>query len=258
MIFDKPDFELIICDNYHQLAEQVVKRILDLSRTTIKNRGVFSIALSGGSTPKGLYFRMASPDYRNQFKWNQIHFFWGDERWVPIDDIRSNYRMAAEALLTKCDIPPENIHPIKTKEVTPEVSAGLYEQDLVSHFKLRKSELPRFDLILLGVGQDGHIASLFPGNKALTEKKKFVVSTSVEDVEEPRVTLALPVINQAHHVIFMVSGVEKAAIVGQVLGKSGRKDILVPAQLVDPERGTRSWFIDKAAMSVLENRIAST
>lgn len=252
---DKTRFELVVCNNYHQLANEIAKRVLDLSRIAIKNHGEFKIALSGGSTPKGLYLRMAETDLRHEFKWHAFHFFWGDERFVPITDIRSNYRMAAETLLTKCDIPVENIHPIKTKEITPEESAHLYEEDLKSYFNLKKGEFPEFDLILLGLGHDGHTASLFPGNPALDEKERLAVAVSDPEVEEPRITLTLPVINRAKHVICMVSGTEKAAILNTVIGESPRKDHALPAQLVQPEKGTLSWYVDKSAMSMLATKI---
>lgn len=252
---DKTRFELVVCNNYHQLANEIAKRVLELSRTAIKNHGEFKIALSGGSTPKGLYLRMGETDLRTEFKWQAFHFFWGDERFVPITDIRSNYRMAAETLLTKCDIPVEHIHPIKTKDITPEQSANLYEQDLKSYFNLKKDEFPEFDLILLGLGHDGHTASLFPGNPALAEKERLAVAVSDPEVEEPRITLTLPVINHAKHIICMVSGAEKAGILNAVIGESARKDHTLPAQLIQPEKGTLSWYVDKAAMSMLASKI---
>ncbi len=253
---EKNRFELIVCPNYQQLSTEITKRILELSRIAIKNKGEFTIALSGGSTPKGLYLRMAEADFRNEFKWPSIHFFWGDEKWVPIADIRNNYRMVAEAFLAKCDVPVENIHPIKTKEASPEVSANLYEADLISHFKLKKGEFPKFDLILLGLGQDGHVASLFPGNPALEEKKRLAVSVKAEEVEEPRVTLTFPVINHAQNIIFMVSGKEKATILNTVLGNGKHiEGMSSPAEWVQPDKGTLAWYADKSAMSILESKM---
>ena len=257
MASEKSRFELVVSNNYHQLATELAKRVLELSRSAIKARGEFTIALSGGTTPKGLYLRMTESDLRNEFKWQSMHFFWGDERWVPFDHIKSNYRMAAEVMLAKCDVPVENLHPIRTKEGFPDDGAKLYEEELTNHFKLKKGEFPEFDLILLGLGHDGGIASHFPGNPSLEEKKRLAVAVTDSEAEEPRVTLTIPVINRARHIIYIVSGREKAGILNTILTSGGSSDVILPAQLVQPEKGTLSWYVDKAAMAVLETKIPS-
>lgn len=154
--------------------------------------------------------------------------------------------MAAEALLAKVDIPPENIHPIETRGCEPETSALRYHDEIAKQFGCREGERPVFDVILLGLGQDGHIASLFPGSPALDEKTRFVVSALDEELGEKRITLTLPVINRARQILFMVSGKEKAEALYTVL-ESGEQRYAIPARLVRPEQGTVSWFVDKPA-----------
>ena len=249
----KPDVVLTVCKNYDLLCEEVTKRILELSRKALETKDCFALALSGSVTPKGVYTRMASREYHNEFDWHRIHFFWGDERWVPPDHVKSNYRMVAEALLTRVDTPIENIHFVKTKEGSPETSALHYEAELLSFFGLKKGQIPRFDLMLLGLGVDGHTASLFPNTAALAETRRLVVPNDITDVEEPRVTLTFPVINQAANVFFLVSGSEKSEILHTVL-EGGVRDVLLPAQRVHPKDGTLNWFVDKAAASLLTVR----
>ena len=209
--------EINIVANYEDLCEKVTQEILDLSNKKIALQNQFSIVLSGGSTPKGIYQCMAGPLYRNKFRWEKMHFFWGDERWVPPEDQRSNYRMVSEALLTKVNIPSENIHPIQTKNCDLQASARLYEESISDFFKLKKGDFPVFDLILLGIGQDGHTASLFPGNPALLEKDLLAVPVAQEGIPEKRITLTLPAINHADMIYFLVSGLDKAEIVAEVL-----------------------------------------
>ena len=237
-------------DHYERLCEALAEKILSLSEKAIKKNDRFVIALAGGSTPKGLYRRMSEAPFHDQFNWQKTHFFWGDERWTPIDDISNNYRMVAEALLARIDIPPENIHPIVTTKENPETMAVHYEEELRSFFRLKRSDLPMFDLVLLGVGQDGHTASLFSGTLAIEERERLVVATSHEDVEEPRVTLTLPAINHAENIIFVVTGTEKAYIVREILQPMEDRPVL-PAQMIWPDHGTLSWYLDQAAASYL-------
>ena len=202
-----------IADNYEDFREKVTQEILILSNEKIETQGKLTIVLSGGSTPRGIYQCMASTSYRNKFNWEKIHFFWGDERWVPPEDQKSNYRMVSEALLTKVKIPSKNIHPIPTKNGDIEGLARLYEESIRDFFKLKKGDFPCFDLILLGIGLDGHTASLFPGNPALLVKDRLAIAVSQRGISEQRITLTLPVINYAHMIFFLVSGDEKADIV---------------------------------------------
>ncbi len=242
--------QIILCENDHDLAEKAAQEILLLSQKAIQTTGRFNIALSGGGTPKPLYLKMAERPYREQFAWHQMHFFWTDERWVPPQHKRSNYRIAAESLLTRVDIPFENIHPMKTGEGDPKDSAASYEKEILSHFGT-KEEIPRFDLVLLGAGLDGHTASLFPEEPVIFEKKRLVASLFSNEMEEFRITFTLPLINHAQHIFFLVTGREKAPILAQLL-EGDKTENLLPAQRVMSAQGAPSWFVDKSAAALLK------
>ena len=242
--------QLTLTENYEALCEEAVRRILSLSAEKIEACGRFTLLLSGGTTPEGVYSLMAGPRYRDRFRWNKIHFFWGDERCVPADDPKSNYRTADEALFSKVAVPRRNLHPITTTGLDPTQAAARYERELQSFFRV-KSKPPCFDLILLGLGKDGHTASLFPGDPALSEKERWVVPVMRKEADPPqRITVTLPVINQAEDVFFLVSGVEKAAILKRVL--EGKSQDLLPAQRVQPSHGKVLWVADQAAASLLD------
>ncbi|MGH9513533.1 MAG: 6-phosphogluconolactonase [Terriglobales bacterium] len=218
----------------------------DLANEAVRNRGRFCVALSGGSTPRSLYTLLASGAV--PVPWQNVCIFFGDERHVPPDDAESNYRMANEAMLSKVPIPSQNIFRIPAEEKDSQAVATAYEQTLISFFGLKNGEFPRFDLILLGLGPEGHTASLFPGSSALQEKKRLVVSNWVEKFHTDRITLTLPAINDAAEIIFLVSGEEKAGILRQVLeGEPGK----LPAQLIRPGDGKLVWLLDQAAASEL-------
>lgn len=234
-----------ISNNYEDLCEKVTQEILAFSNKKFLTQEKFTIVLSGGSTPKGIYRCMASAPYLDKFNWERMYFFWGDERGVPPEDQRSNFRMVSEALLAKVKIPSGNIHPIQTKNGDIKDSACLYEETIRDFFKLKKDGIPSFDLILLGLGHDGHTSSLFPGNPALLVKDHLVVAASQKGTAEERITLTLPVINHADMVFFLVSGQEKADIVHEVL-EDKNKNIL-PAKQINPGHGKLTWFLDKAA-----------
>jgi len=238
-----------IVENYEDLCVKAVQEILDLSSKKIAMQNKFTLVLSGGSTPKGIYQSMASPLFRDKFSWENIHFFWGDERWVPPEDQRSNFRMATEALFTKVKIPSANIHPIPTKEADPRDSASMYEGTISAFFKLKKGDFPVFDLILLGLGQDGHTASLFPGNPSLSVKDRLVIATSQKGIPEQRITLTLPTINHADTIFFLVSGLDKANITAEVLERKG-DSLNCPLFFLE---GHICWFLDKAAASKLRD-----
>jgi len=242
-------FKIDVADDYKSLCEVVVQEILGLSNKIIAKQKKFTIVLSGGSTPKGIYQWMISPSYRNKFQWDKMHFFWSDERWsFPVDQNR-NYRMVFDALLSKVNIPFENIHPIPTENCDLEGSASLYEKTIVDFFNLKKDEFPVFDLVLLGIGRDGHTSSLFPGNPALLVKDRLVVATSQIGIPEPRITLTLPVINNAEMIFFLVSGFEKVDIVHKVL--EGENNSIFPANEIKPYHGKLCWYLDKDAASKL-------
>lgn len=218
----------------------------------------FTVALAGGSTPKGMYALLASDAYRDRIDWRKIHVFFGDERCVPPEDEFSNYRMANAALLSRVPIPKRQIYRIRG-EAPPNVAAGEYEGTLLRIFgQSDASPLPRFDLILLGMGPDGHTASLFPGSPALKESKRWVVDNYVEkfkDTKTPwlRVTLTYPVLNAAARVLFMIAGADKAESLQEVLEGVPNPD-LYPSQSVRPSNGRLTWLVDTSAAQKLSKR----
>jgi 6-phosphogluconolactonase len=217
-------------------------------------RGVFSMALSGGSTPAGLYTLLATgPGSRSRIPWDRTQIFWSDERHVPPDSPESNYRMAYDTLLSRVPLRPEQVHRIEGEDRDASAAAARYEQELRSVVGGRAS-VPRLDLVLLGVGADGHTASLFPGSLALAEERRLVVSNWVEPLKAHRITMTLPMINAPRLVAFLVTGREKAAIVRDVLQPSPVTP-LHPARRVTPVDGRVSWFLDAAASSLLDSAL---
>ncbi len=213
----------------------------------ITERGRFTIALSGGGTPRPIYARLAAADYRDRIAWNRVHVFFGDERCVPPDDARSNFRMAREALLDHVALLAENIYRIRGED-DPAQAALAYEQQLQRLF--RTWTFPAFDLILLGMGDNGHTASLFPGTAALRETVRWVVPQYVEVVSTWRVTFTAPLINAARQVAFLVEGAAKAQMLWNVLEGPYQPDVL-PSQLIQPANGQVHWLLDAAAAADL-------
>lgn len=205
-----------------------------------------SVALAGGSTPRMVYSALAG---RPDVPWDKIHFFWGDERHVPPDHQDSNYRMAHEAMLSKTPVPAANIHRIHGENPKTEVAADDYAAELRSHFQLAEGEWPRFDLVMLGMGADGHTASLFPGTSAVTERGRPVTSTWVEKLMNHRITLTVPAINNAACVMFVVSGSDKADTLRLVL--RNHQQPIFPSQLIRPTNGRLVWLVDQAAAKLL-------
>jgi 6-phosphogluconolactonase len=222
--------------------------IVDRATEAIAERGRFVIALSGGSTPRPIYARLSSADYRDRIAWGKVHVFFSDERCVPPDDTRSNYRMVCEALLDHVALPADHIHRIQG-EIDPAQAALSYEQQLQQLF--RTSALSAFDLICLGLGDNGHTASLFPGTAALREKDRWVVPQYVEVMTSWRVTFTAPLINAARHLAFLVEGATKADILQRVLEGSYQPDVL-PAQLIQPVNGELHWLVDAAAAAKVQ------
>jgi 6-phosphogluconolactonase len=226
------------------LTRAAADLIASRARDAVSKSGRFTIALSGGSTPRPIYELLAKPPLRDQVPWSLVHIFWGDERWVPHDDARSNYGAAKKSLLEHVPIPSTNVHPVQYL-ATPEQSAAAYDADLRRFF----GRDPRFDLILLGMGADGHTASLFPTSPALNEQTKWAVAGPGPDV--PRVTLTLPTLNEAATVAFLVAGADKAPSVRTVLNPTPGEPTL-PAQLIRPTRGELLWLLDQPAASQIE------
>ena len=230
-------------DLFRGAAEEFVR----LGRSAIGAQGRFTVALSGGSTPKNLYSLL--PENYADFAWARTFFFFGDERHVPPDHPDSNYRMVSEALLAKIPIPAENVHRVRAENPDAAAAALEYEEELRHFFELEPGELPRFDLILLGLGPEGHTASLFPDSGALEEQSRLVVANWVEKLNANRITFTFPVLNRAAEVMFLASGAEKADIVGQVL--RGNNTPPLPAQRVLPDDGKLVWMLDEAAAAKL-------
>jgi 6-phosphogluconolactonase len=234
--------EIIIRRDIAELSRQSAERFSQLVNRSVQGSGRFTVALSGGSTPKHLYSLLASPDYKERILWNNVHLFWGDERCVPPDHPESNFGMVRESLLSKIKIPAENIHRM-AGEREPQAAAAEYEKHLQEFFGLESGALPRFDLILLGIGDDGHTASLFPGSDALNETERLVIAPFVEKLNSYRLTLTLPVLNSGAEVWFLVTGSSKAAAVKQALSGSSE----LPAAEVQPVNGRPVWFITQDA-----------
>jgi len=221
-------------------ASAVAHAIVDTLREAIEARGQAFLVLSGGRTPRPVYALLAKSVGRD-LPWSQVQVFWGDERYVPADDPRSNYRMARETFLRWVPLPPENVHPMPTFLRDPDLAAQAYEATLRSFFS---EPWPRFDLVLLGLGSDGHTASLFPGSPALAERKRWVVATPAADVT--RLTLTFPAINHARQIFFLVTGAAKAHIVSQVM-RCDEGVQRYPACGIRPVHGDLTWWLDDAA-----------
>ena len=235
--------EIIVCRDARELNHKAMEQFVVLAGAACAEKGRFAVALSGGSTPKALYALLASKNYRDRIDWPRVRLFWGDERCVPPDHPESNFRMVQESLVSKVEIPPENIYRM-VGEKEPAAAATDYEIELRKFFG--STALPRFELILLGLGEDGHTASLFPGSAAVTEEKRWVATVYVERLKAHRLTLTLPVINAAAQVTFLVSGASKRAIVRQLLG-AGSYSSNFPAGKVSPSEGKLTWLITEDA-----------
>lgn len=242
--------EIIICDDKEALYRDAATRFVDLSAEAIAARGRFMIALSGGSTPKALFELLASDDWRDRVDWANVHLFWGDERFVPADHPDSNFGMTRRALLDRVDIPAAHIHRIVTEEGSAEEVAATYERTLRETFGIGDGESPRFDLIHLGLGDDGHTASMFPGTQAMHEAERLVVAPWVEKFSTFRVTTTPVVLNNAAEVQFLVAGASKVAVVPQVLNGPYEPDRL-PSQTVKPHSGVLRWILDRDAAAGL-------
>lgn len=223
-----------------RLSREVARAIVFRIHETLATAPRFSIALAGGQTPRTLYQTIAA-EYRDEIPWSRLHLFWGDERYVPRDDARSNYRLVRESLLDRVPIPPEQVHPMPTDLADPNDAAVAYEQTLRGWFR---TPWPRFDLVLLGMGVDGHTASLFPGSPALAERTRWAVTARAREEPRLRLTLTLPVFNQAALVFFLVTGAEKADVLARVLAGPSEA---YPAAAVRPSDGTVVWWVDELA-----------
>jgi 6-phosphogluconolactonase len=248
MSVEKPAAAVKIFADTKEVSRAAAEQFVKLARRSIETKGEFDVALAGGSTPRATYEILA----RNSAKlpWEKVHIFFGDERCVPPEHSDSNYGMARDALLARVAIPANNVHRMKG-EVDAPAAAEQYEGELRRHFRLGNGDLPRFDLVLLGMGDDGHTLSLFPGSVALTETSRPVVANWVEKFQQHRLTLTFPVVNNAAEIIFLVAGAAKAKVIGEIFGRNPPTD-RYPVQKVRPSAGQILWLLDRTAAQGLK------
>ena len=244
--------EIRIVDDPIELARAAANEFEQLAKNAVESQGSFNVALSGGSTPKAMFDLLSGDRCKTTIPWSKIHLFWGDERHVPPDDEDSNYRMTKEHLLSKIDIPSENVHRVEAEDSNAQQVAANYQKHLQQYFNLSEAEIPQFDLVFLGMGDDGHTASLFPGTDVVHDTENLVAAPLVEKFNSHRITLTPKVINNSDRVIFLVKGKEKADALVRVI--EGEKDIdLYPAQIVNPTHGSVLWLCDRASCSKLSS-----
>ena len=242
--------EILVVSNPDELSRRAAQEFVRQAGEAVQAKGFFTVALSGGSTPKGLYMQLASDHYREQVPWSKVYLFWGDERCVSPDHQDSNYRMARESLIDKVPIPEENIYRMPAEQGDHDCAATEYEQTIKAFFRLEAGEQPRFDLILLGMGEDGHTASLFPWTSALEETDRLVFANYIGKLGAYRLTLTVPVINHAALVLFLISGESKASVLREVLEGEFQPQRL-PSQLIRPVNGRLLFIVDHIAASKL-------
>jgi len=251
---------LHIFENINELSKRVADWMIEHINNTLQQQDRFTLVLSGGSTPKKLHELLSSDDYKNEIDWSKLHIFWGDERFVPFNDDRSNSKMCFDTLLNNVPVPKEQIHKMQTENITPEDSAKAYEEVLKKYFPEAASpqlqttnyKLQTFDLVLLGMGDDGHTLSLFPGKtEVIHETKKLCTSLWLESQNMYRVTLTHPIVNYSAAVAFLVTGSGKAKALHEVLKGNYNPDVY-PSQIVKPTNGELHWFVDEAAASLLQ------
>jgi 6-phosphogluconolactonase len=241
--------EIIVTEDAAALADAAARAIAACAADAVEARGRFTVALAGGSTPRATYERLARPPLREQMPWDRTWVFFGDERGVAPEHLDSNYRMANQALLSKVPIPPAQIARICGESDDLETAAADYGRRLAEVFEGKRGQLPRFDLILLGMGVDGHTGSLFPGSPVLKEVFRPVAAVHAGAASIPqRITFTLPVINAAAHVMFLVAGAEKAKVLKAVLGDTPGG---LPAALVRPGNGRLTWLLDRSAAALI-------
>lgn len=243
------NFEIRILTTPQELFEVAAEEVVRAATEAVAQRGQFTIALSGGSTPKNL-FNLLATNARSVFPWDRTYFFWSDERHVPPTDPESNYRMAEEIMLSKIPVNAGNVFRIAAENPDAAAVAEAYEQTLRKFFQLQPGQVPVFDLILLGMGPDGHTASLFPNTVGLQEKTRLVIANWVDKLKANRLTMTLPVLNSAREMAFLASGTDKAQVLRTVLEEDAPPE-QYPAKLVRPSNGRLIWFVDRAAASQL-------
>ncbi|NDJ52080.1 MAG: 6-phosphogluconolactonase [Chloroflexi bacterium] len=241
--------EVVRLDNAEAVAQETARRWVMLANQAVAERGMFTIALSGGSTPRTVYSMMAADPWRGQAPWQDTYVFFGDERRVHHSDPESNYRMARETLLDHVPIPPNQVFPMPGEGLLKTAMLD-YKKELRKVFKPGFKEFPRFDFVLLGMGEDAHIASIFPGTRAVSEGSEMVLAYLVPQMNVERMTLTLPVINNALQIVVQVVGQHKADALAKVLEGDYRPSTY-PAQALEPVDGQLIWLVDQAAASKL-------
>ena len=244
--------EIRVVEDPAELARVAADEFKRLANEAVQNKGSFNVALSGGSTPKAMFDLLSTDPWRATVPWSKTHFFWGDERHVPPDDEDSNYRMTKEHLFSSIPILPENIYRVEAEKPNAKEVAAKYERELRQHFNLSENEIPRFDLVFLGMGDDGHTASLFPGTDVVHDRQHLVAAPWVAKFDSHRITLTPKVINNADRIIFLVKGEDKANTLVKVLSDEKNID-LYPAQVVNPTHGSLLWLCDREASSKLSS-----
>lgn len=240
-----------VADTAEALALKALRMSARMANESVRERERFTVAVSGGSTPRPMYRKLSEEPWRSEMPWERTHIFWVDERCVPARDPASNYGASKADFIGRIPVPPGQIHPMPG-DLDPDEGAERYEAGLIRFFGLKPGGVPVFDLMLLGIGRDGHTASLFPGQTSLDEKDRLVISVTGGDPFLPRLTLTYPVINYARHAIFLVSGEGKADIVRAVLE---HRDKTLPAQRVRPTHGEVTWLLDRDAASMLSQGV---
>ncbi|MBS1792232.1 MAG: 6-phosphogluconolactonase [Acidobacteria bacterium] len=244
-----------IFQTVEELNRFAAGRFVEIGRRAVETSGRFAVALAGGSTPKALYRLLTTAEFKDRLNWPRVRFFFGDERFVPADHPESNFRMAAENLFRPLEIAGTDIFRWRTELGDPDAAAADYRERLAAFFRLTaENPFPRFDLILLGMGADGHTASLFPFTEALGETSLTAVANPVEKLRTVRLTTTFPVLNNAAHVIFLVAGEEKAAVLREVL-EGAPEPARLPSQNVRPTAGELLWLIDRNAAQKLSGTV---
>jgi 6-phosphogluconolactonase len=244
-----PVKEIVVCSDTEELNRRTAEQFVRLATESVTATGRFTVALSGGSTPRALYSLLASQTFQPLVPWSKVYFFWGDERCVPPDHPQSNYGMARVTMLEKVPVPKENVYPVPTEKGNVHSVAAEYERILRAFFGFNEGQQPRFDVVLLGMGEDGHTASLFPGAATLKETGT-VTANDIQRLGTHRVTLTIPAINQAAHIVFLVSGSSKASVLKEVLEGQDQPTRL-PSQSIQPVEGKLLFLVDRAAASEL-------
>lgn len=240
--------DLCVYKDAEELARAGAQLFVDGVAEAQRARRRFRVALSGGSTPKRVYQLLAAPEFSNRIDWSRVDLFWGDERYVPADDRESNYRMTAEALLDHVPVPSVNIHPVPTEISPPAAAATAYEEEIRRVFG-EPTSLPEFDLIYLGLGSNGHTASLFPHSPALHESSRLVIADFVTEVNTWRISMSAPLLNHGRRIAFLIEGTQKAQVLHDVL-LGPRDPERLPAQLISSQ-GELLWMVDAAAAALV-------